>query len=485
MGPGIWIDRNFSPTNPQKLHIRLSHTHNDIPGLTDYTGEIDPRDVPLAISPEAMTTLLVQGSSHLRFERLTIRYGGDNTVRLPNVTDVVFDHVRLWTSTYGIGMTNVTRATFSHCELNGGMPTWYFRSDRKNEYWFLRDGVPVLNNLGKQTVRSLTVTGSAAADNTIHHCEFHNAHDLYLGGTNIDFHHNWVHNLNDEGLFLDANQSADVRVHENVFTKTLSPISFAGTKVAGPFYIYRNLVDIRAPTAGHRPRRPGDRDVWRYGNAFKSNGEDGPYAIFQNTFLVYGQGGQSSYLHYRGLGGAHLRRSFNNIFVAVNPDADSDRTITFLPSPSFPGPTDGNLYYRSGQTTRPLLRYLGYTFQGTPFGGGTFECLAGCASALHGSQLFLQSQSQYAPGYEAHSVEANPQFVRIGPDGRFRESDDVRLSSTSPARAAGIALPDADVFTLDSQIVAPTGAPDIGAFPYGGSGLDVGVDGRRSFPSTP
>ena len=39
---------------------------------------------------------------------------------------------------------------------------------------------------------------------TIHHCEFHNAHDLYLGGTNIDFHHNWINNLNDEGLVLDA-----------------------------------------------------------------------------------------------------------------------------------------------------------------------------------------------------------------------------------------------------------------------------------------
>jgi hypothetical protein len=483
MGPGIWIDRNFSDTNPQKVHIRLSHTHNNINGLGDYTGEVDPRNVKLAITPESLTTLLVQGSSHLRFEHLTLRYGGDYTVRLPNVTDVVFDHVRFWTSTYGVSMGSAVRTVFSHCELNGGMPTWYFRSDRKSEYTFLENGLPVLNNLGKQTVRSLTVTGSAASDNTIHHCEFHNAHDLYLGGTNIDFHHNWINNLNDEGLFLDANLSQNVRIHENVIVKTLSPIGFAGEKVAGPFYIYRNLIDVRAPTAGHRPRRPGDTDVWRYGNTFKSNGVDGPYDLFHNTFLVYAQSGQASYLHYRNTGGPYARRSFNNIFVAVNPDADSDRSITFLPTPSFPGPTDGNVYHRRGVAARPLFRYLGYGYQGGIFRGGSFDCLAlsDCATALHGSQFFFHSQDQYGPGFEAHSIEADPQFASLGADGRFRPSDDLRLTSTSPARAAGIVLP-TDLFDLDAQIVPPTGTPpDIGAFPYGSGRLAVGVDGRRSY----
>lgn len=257
--------------------------------------------------------------------------------------------------------------------------------------------------------------------------------------------------------------------------------------MAGPFYIYRNLIDVRAPTAGHRPRHPGDRDVWRYGNTFKSNGVDGPYDLFHNTFLVYAQGGQASYLHYRSTGGPYPRRSFNNIFVAVNPDADSDRSITFLPTPSFPGPTDGNLYYRRGVATRPLFRYLAYDYQGGTFPGGTFDCvsLSDCRTALHGSQFFFHSQGQYAPGFEAHSIEADPQFVSLGADGRFRASDDLRLTSTSAARAAGIMLPD-DLFVLDAQIVPPTGtAPDIGAFPYGSERLAVGVDGRRSYPSAP
>jgi hypothetical protein len=481
MGPGLWIDPAVSATNPQKVHIRLSHTHNHLPGLADYTGEVDPRRVPLAITLKALTTLHVEASSHLRFEHLTLLYGGNATAQLAG-TNLVFDHVRFWASTYGVSLGPTTNLTFSHCQFNGGMPSWYFRSDRKEEYTFLQAGLPVLNNLGKQTVNSLIAPSSSPHTGmTIHHCEFQNAHDLYLGGSNIDFHHNWIHNLNDEGLVLDAFLSTNVRIHENVILKTLSPLSFAGATVGGPFSIYRNLIDVRAPTAGYRPRHPGDVDVWRYGNTFKSNGVDGPYALFQNTLLVYAQEGQASYLHYRDLGGAHPRRSFNNIFVAVNPDAAADTTLTFLPSPAFPGPTDGNLYHRMGATTGPLFRYLDYTFQGAAVRGAFVDSLA----ALHASAFFQQTQSQYAPGYEAHSREDDPQFHRLGADGHFRTTDDLRLRSTSPARAAGILLPP-DLLALDRQVVAPHGgAPDMGCYPYGSGPLTVGVDGQRRYPTVP
>ena len=39
MGPGIWVDRSVSPETPQPIHIRLSHTHNNVPGLADYRGK--------------------------------------------------------------------------------------------------------------------------------------------------------------------------------------------------------------------------------------------------------------------------------------------------------------------------------------------------------------------------------------------------------------------------------------------------------------
>lgn len=209
----------------------------------------------------------------------------------------------------------------------------------------------------------------------------------------------------------------------------------------------------------------------RYGNTFKSNGEDGPYALFQNTFLVYAQVEQASYLHRRNLNGSHPRRSFNNIFVAVNPDEHSDKPITLLPSPSFPVQTDGNGYHRIGEATNPRYRYLEYQYDEPPpcplsqdgshtCDQGTFDCLTGCSDPLHGSLLFEQSQSQYAPGYEAHSIESDPQFRTIGADGVFRVTDDLRLRSTSPARAAVLSdFAVADVLHKDTNVV-------IGAIPH-------------------
>src|SRR5687767_13809522 len=39
MGPGIWFDRHPQSPTAGKVHIRLSHTHSQINGLTDYSEE--------------------------------------------------------------------------------------------------------------------------------------------------------------------------------------------------------------------------------------------------------------------------------------------------------------------------------------------------------------------------------------------------------------------------------------------------------------
>ena len=241
-----------------------------------------------------------------------------------------------------------------------------------------------------------------------------------------------------------------------------------------------------APHGGLSAAAVPATDVWRYGNTFKSNGVDGPYALFQNTFLVYAQDGQASYLHYRNWADKHPRRSFNNIFVAVNPDADkSDKPITFLPSALFPGPTDGNLYHRLGWRRRPVpVSGLQSPRCQKPI-GGAFDIQGGWPIAPRKRSSSMQSQDQYAPGYEAQGVAANPQFLRLGSGRPFPRFGQFGTSLMSPARAAGIALPP-DLLELDSQVVAPTGdAPDIGAYPFGGESLAVGVDGRKSYPTSP
>jgi hypothetical protein len=489
MGPGIYFNDKSG-----RIHIRLSHTHNNISGLTDYTGETDPNKVRLAIANQGMNTLQVQNSSYIYFQNLSLRFGGNDTLHLTGVQGLVFDHVRILAARFGVRMgdTNIN-TKFSNCEINGGLPSWYFRSDRKNSYHFSDGNTAPVNGLGGGTSVALLLGSNGDVGTTIDHCEFLNAHDMYLIGTNLVFHHNLVHNLNDEGMFLDGGLTANVKIYQNVITNVLNAISFAGEcpdnqpngdkcvkTIGGSRYIYRNLIDLRGPTAGIRPRcsvstKTCDKnDVWRFGNPTKSNHPDGPYDLFQNTFLVYKQIGQASFLHYANtnrldLGFANYRRrSLNNIFVAVTPDVDSEIAMAYLPPAKFPAITDGNDYFRLRirfTTTPPLFRLK------PPC--GLIECKFKDLAELHSS-----CPSPYC-AFEANSIEKDPQFKDIAADGVLRARDDLRLSSLSPAIGAGVKLPE-DLYKLDPL---RSEQPDIGCYRFDSDPLQVGVEGRRSYPN--
>jgi hypothetical protein len=486
MGPGL----HFNP-DTRRVHIRLSHTHNNVPGIIDYAEEIDPRRVPLAITPRDMATVRIGGSSHLRLERLTLGFGGDNTIVIQQTQHLTLDHVRIRAATRGIRIGGpaenpTSDVVFAHCQFDGGIPTWFFRTDRTSGYHF-RDGDRVVpNNLGENTSEALLLGNPNNTAVEIHHCEFLNGHDVFLEGQGVDFHHNWINNLQDDGLALGfdggtAGPVTDTKIHDNVLTRTLTGFSFASRNQSTQWYIYRNLIDLRGRTRAVRPRQVGDSEVFRHGQLHDSTGDTfGPHDLFQNTVLAFDQREQASFLHYRSTTGPHRRRSFNNLFVAVNPGPEADRAITFVPSPAFPGPTDGNLYHRIGDGAADPFRHLGYRFQGQDFpDNGSFADLPG----LHGSVLFEQSKTQYPPGYEANSLLADPQFRRLGADGRPRADNDLRLDDTSPALGGGIRLPD-ELGDLD-PVRQETGNPDIGCYPRDAAPLQVGVDGCRSFPQAP
>jgi hypothetical protein len=174
---------------------------------------------------------------------------------------------------------------------------------------------------------------------------------------------------------------------------------------------------------------------------------------FHNTFLVYDQQGQAAYLHYLSALSPHPHRSFNNLFVAVNPQPKADITITFVPPPTVPGPTDGNLYHRIGHANTKPFRSLGYTLQNVCYPAAEFATL----DELRNSTLFKQSQTQYPPGYEAKSRLADPRFRQISDDGSWHALDDLRLRQRSPARGAGIKLPP-DLQELGNALGSPLGA---------------------------
>jgi hypothetical protein len=101
----------------------------------------------------------------------------------------------------------------------------------------------------------------------VHHCEIFNAHDSYVFGDGMEFHHNWVHNLNDDGIAVSAHaETNNAKIYCNVMTQCLTALSFAANEV-GPVHIYGNLFDLREPTLGRRPTGGAVPDSLRQGHA--------------------------------------------------------------------------------------------------------------------------------------------------------------------------------------------------------------------------
>lgn len=457
MGPGLFFN-----AGTRRVHIRLAHTHNGLPNVTDYDEETDPRRVSLAISHHDMVTVSITNCSHLRLERLTIEHGGDNTIVVQQTSGLTLDHVRMRAGTRAIRIGSSADVVLAHCLFDGGVPTWMFRSDRTGGYFFRSDGDVVANNLGEKTSEALLLGSLANTSVEIHHCDFVAGHRVFLEGQGVDFHHNWLSNVQDEALSLgfDGGTAETVTtIHDNVINRVSTALSLGAGNQATRWRIYRNLIDLRGRIRGTRPREAGDRSVWTSGR-FHSGAQESlaPHDIFHNTVVVSDRRGPAAFSHFEGATGSNPRRCFNNIFVSANPGPDADIPITIVASPAFPGPSDGNLFHRTGRATADAFRHA----------QGTFAGLA----ELHASDLFEQSKAQYPPGYEAGSQLTDPMFVDA--------DSDLRLSERSPALAAGIRLP-VDLAALD-PLHPPIGRPDIGCYAGDSGPLHVGVDGCRSFP---
>jgi hypothetical protein len=102
MGPGIWFD-----TNSKRVHVRLSHTHNNVPGLPDYSGPTDPNAIGLAIAEKKMITVNVRGSSHILFRNVGIRFGTES-LEVVNSTSIIFDSVAISAGQFGMRSGNNT-----------------------------------------------------------------------------------------------------------------------------------------------------------------------------------------------------------------------------------------------------------------------------------------------------------------------------------------------------------------------------------------
>jgi hypothetical protein len=83
------------------------------------------------------------------------------------------------------------------------------------------------------------------------------------------------------------------------------------------------------------------------------------------------------------------------------------------------------------------------------------------------------NQNEAVAGWEVHSFSADPKLQAVQVD--WRAANDYLLLPNSAAIGKGIPLPKeyADPFRPEGDR-----APDIGAIPFGGEQLKVGIDGR-------
>lgn len=490
MGPGIWFD-----TDTRKVHIRLSHTHNNISSWDDYTGETDPNQIRLALSEQDSHALFLRDCNHIRFKNLTVRFGGQDTIRLRNCSHIEFDHVNIRAASRAIRLQNEgddeteenIHILVKHCEVDGGLPSWFFRSDRKDTYFFDPANNPNAptedikpNDLGAST-GGVLVSGDRTSHFTVHHCEIFNGHDLYVFGEQMSFHHNLVRNLNDDGLAISGESGPGrTKIYQNVFTQCLTVPSLAADGVLGHTYFYRNLVDLRTPVAAVRPADAQDPRSLRNGHFYKGDQiEVGPLDLFHNTCLVLDPGGVSDltrgFAHYSGhIEEGGRRRAYNNIFVATY--TGKAKELAFLPPDAFNGPTDGNTYFR------------------IPLGPGTPD------SDPHSENMFLvrtlpngfesyESLAEYRIAYWAANPDEtyekkgrleDPQFQNFDPTGHPHLSDDLRLRPNSPA---GASLP-LDLLLMDLKIrgVWHLWNRGRGCYRFTNDRLRVGVDGLQMFP---
>jgi hypothetical protein len=479
MGPGLWQD------DQGRVHVRLSHTTNGIPEVEDYHGETDPRKLPLAIwggGDDALPTVKISGCTGLEVRDLTIQHAA-RSVLVTGSTEVALSHLVVNSGNYGIRIGEGCQdIRITDSVVDGGLPRWSFRSDRKDDY-FIDDGSPdgSPNRLGADTSRMLIASHIKTRRLWVEHCEFVNGHDLQLGGTDVTFTRNWTRNLNDDAIYV-GKVSINMRIIGNVFEQCLMAIS-TESKSLGEVFVHRNLIDLRLPTRGRRPHPDRDLvpdipdfdvEVLRFGNLLKNDNEVNPSLnLTHNTVLVVDQRIESSYNLFRNRWGGTPRRAYNNIFLAINRHPDADLPIAFLPQPTDNAETNGNCYYRIGGNSPPMFGVR----KPSPL---TFADLAAVTDL--DNPYFVQSVEEHPPGFEKYGLDKNPRLRRYWPPFELPGVEDLRLDEFSPARHHGISLATTPLAELE-QLATPE-APDMGCYvAYDSPPLQVGVDGRRHFPS--
>jgi hypothetical protein len=454
-GPGLWYDPITG-----RLHTRLAHT--DVPApATNYRGETDPRKLPLIIAAFRSVPMRLDGAQHVTVRDLVIRGGGYDTVKLALCQDITFDHVTIWSGTYGLDAFATRRFTMTDSAMYGSIAPWAFRSDgAKRDY----PNAPT-RNITRLNAHALIVIDAGREysvyatpvndDWTIEHCHFADAHDAaYLGGINVRFAHNLVEDMQDDGLYLSQmyprhlymRQGATLDIHHNVFRRVNMPFAFGGFEdTRDTIHVHRNIVDNRWPLLMVRPAtQPPAPEVW-CGMLMSDHGSP-PWPtlrVYHNTFICATNQREAHMRALTAVTNVASRQLFNNLFL-------HEGGLPPFPAKFDPASgvvEDANLFWGPKVAPQQAADYF---------------------NAFRRSEAFEKSKSVYPAGFTTNSRVADPKLTQLSEDAG---KCDYRPAADSAALDAGVALP-GDWPNADAGTDAA--APDIGALPKDAPMFSVG-----------
>lgn len=455
-GPGIWY-------NPEtdRVHIRLAHTNwQFLPEEDRYRGESDPRKIPLIIASHAgKSPLAIENASHVRVQDLVVVGDGTRgTVRISGCENIELDGVTVYGGARAVAVDHTSRLRFVNSACRGLAAPWTYRGHlkyRSAEARLFSDGGWM---------------SEGNSDFELAYSEFTDSVDgVFIGNiARVDFHHNLLDNVSDDGIFLTATTDYDgrthggnTRIHQNLLSRCLTTFAFGvghgrqktiegGKQTGAGVWIYRNVFDFRRPVPYQNPQSPEKTEV-TYGRVAADHGSPTwePMYVYHNTFIAYDSPWRGYYPLSGAMAGGTKRRVFNNIFAYVTGEPGS-----FLEPPLTDFQADANLHWSFAERSAPADGFL---------------------AKFRSSELFEQSKKNYPPGWTTNDRFADPKFT--GFSGDWRQPFDLGLQTESPAINAGVAIPSQ---WSDPLRKADKERPDLGALPVDTAPGRIGIRGRFS-----
>ncbi len=448
-GPGMWYNRETG-----RIHIRLAH--HQMPGLGDraYRGETDPRKLKLVVAVGfGEAVLRVNGVRHVKIQGIVFRGAtGSPMIEIYGSDNVHLDHLTIYGGFPGLLVNASKDIRVTNCAFRGLAAPWSGRSHMKY--------------FGTASYQIVFQNNQPVNENIeFAFCEFTDDHDFafFRYVKNLQFHHNFVDNFNDDGLECGPKlRSHTMFIYQNRIGACLGVFQQheidkdeapTGHDPKSGVYVYRNVFDQRAGVYYGLPAQADPTGDFLHSEGHFISDHGGPVfpvmRVYHNTLLRRTPVFRDYFLF--GLGATGLKNTerdvFNNLFV----QAERVPGVVILGKEAGQLREGGNLLW--GMKDGPMLKVDAF-------------------KKFRGSALFAESRKQYEPGWTTQDRIADPKFVKLTGD-----DVDLRLQADSPAADSGQSLPRD---WPDPLRDADKGAPDVGAMPIGSDVWGVGVDGRIS-----